>query len=247
MINDQGPARRGSGRAEFPAPRDSRDRRKAVVLSSGGRGAQSRAPASAPQCVNRVPYTGPFTLVPLPGRQSSLVCVETAEGAQRLLTMSTSELELELERRAHSILGWFKLASKAQSFPLAGLTATRLTADRLALVGETAHVFPPIGAQGLNLSLRDISDLGNVLSKALARNQDIGSSAVLAGYETRRRSDIRSRTNAVDALNRSLLTGFLPVQLARGAGMYFAGKVGPLRRLLMREGMAPGAGFELFR
>ncbi|MDN3719340.1 FAD-dependent monooxygenase [Roseibium salinum] len=184
--------------------------------------------------------------MPLPGRQSSLVCVETAEGAQRLLTMSTSELELELERRAHSILGWFKLASKAQSFPLAGLTATRLTADRLALVGETAHVFPPIGAQGLNLSLRDISDLGNVLSKALARNQDIGSSAVLAGYETRRRSDIRSRTNAVDALNRSLLTGFLPVQLARGAGMYFAGKVGPLRRLLMREGMAPGAGFELF-
>jgi len=191
--------------------------------------------------------TGPFTLVPLPGRQSSLVCVETADGASRLVEMKESYLERELERRAHSILGAFKLASDVQTFPLSGLTATDLVAERLALIGETAHVFPPIGAQGLNLSLRDISDLGNILSKAAQRHQDIGSLGVLRTYETKRKTDIRSRTNAVDVLNRSLLTDFLPVQLARGAGMYLAGKLGPFRRLLMREGMAPGSGFQLHR
>ncbi|MES0882070.1 UbiH/UbiF family hydroxylase [Roseibium sp. SCP14] len=191
--------------------------------------------------------TGPFTLVPLPGRQSSLVCVETKDGAQGLLAMATKELESELERRAHSILGPFKIASKVQSFPLSGMTAKNLVAPRLALVGETAHVFPPIGAQGLNLSLRDISDLVNLVAKAKAKQLDIGSQAALAPYETKRYKDIRSRTNAVDALNRSLLTGFLPVQMVRSTGMYLAGKVGPFRRLLMREGMAPGSGFQLHK
>ncbi len=191
--------------------------------------------------------TGPFTLVPLTGRMSSLVCVETAEGAAKLCAMPTDALELELERRAHSILGSFKLASKVQSFPLSGLSATKLVDQRLALVGETAHVFPPIGAQGLNLSLRDIADLADVLAGAFRRHQDIGSQQVLSVYENRRLKDIRSRTNAVDALNRSLLTGFLPVQLARGAGMYLAGKIGPFRRLLMREGLEPGSGFGLHR
>ncbi|POF29983.1 UbiH/UbiF family hydroxylase [Roseibium marinum] len=191
--------------------------------------------------------SGPFTLVPLPGRQSSLVCVESVEGATRLMEMKDPLLERELERRAHSILGSFKLASKVQSFPLSGLSATRLIAGRVALIGETAHVFPPIGAQGLNLSLRDIADLDNVLSKAALRQQDIGGHEVLKTYEANRKNDVRSRTQAVDLLNRSLLTGFLPVQLARGAGMYLAGKVGPFRRLLMREGMAPGSGFTLNR
>jgi len=191
--------------------------------------------------------TGPFTLVPLPGRQSSLVCVETAEGVRRLAAMEEKDLALELERRAHSVLGKFELASKPQSFPLAGLTAKRFAADRLVLIGETAHVFPPIGAQGLNLTLRDILDLESVLLMARARRQDVGSTAVLEEYEAKRRSDIHSRTRAVDALNRSLLTGFLPVQVARSAGMYFAGKIGPFRRLLMREGMAPGSLFQVNR
>lgn len=191
--------------------------------------------------------TGPFTLVPLPGRQSSLVCVETAEGAANLLAMTDKDLEADLERRSHSILGNFKLASRPQSFPLSGLTATSLVGPRLALVGETAHVFPPIGAQGLNLSLRDIRDLITVVAAAKRSHADIGGKAVLSAYEKKRFSDIRSRTNAVDVLNRSLLTSFLPVQAARSAGMYLAGKVGPLRRILMREGLAPGSAFQLHR
>lgn len=186
--------------------------------------------------------TGPFTLVPLPGRKSSIVCVESAEGARKIMEMVPADLERDLERRAHSVLGAFKLASDVQSFPLSGLTATKLSAPRLVLIGETAHVFPPIGAQGLNLSIRDILDVVEVVARARSRDLDPGAPAVLASYEDKRRRDIRVRTNGVDILNRSLLTPFLPVQLARSTGMYLAGRVGPFRRLLMREGLAPGSG-----
>jgi len=184
--------------------------------------------------------TGPFTLVPLPGRHSSLVCVETEAGADRLYKMQDAYLERELEQRAHSILGKFRIASERQKYPLSGLTAKTLAGRRVALIGETAHVFPPIGAQGLNLSLRDVAALVRLIASAHDRGADIGSAAVLSTYERERRADISTRTAAVDALNRSLLNGFLPIQLARSAGLYLADRIGPLRRLLMREGIAPG-------
>lgn len=184
--------------------------------------------------------TGPFTLVPLPGRKSSLVCVESAEGADTLFAMTDETLALELERRAHSILGKFKIIGKKQKYPLSGLTAKSVARDRVALVGETAHVFPPIGAQGLNLGLRDVAALVRVVSAARARSSDIGGPETMQLYEIDRRTDIRTRTTAVDLLNRSLLNGFLPIQVARSAGMYLAGRVGPLRRFLMRQGIAPG-------
>jgi 2-octaprenyl-6-methoxyphenol hydroxylase len=85
------------------------------------------------------------------------------------------------------------------------------------------------------------------LSSAGRSHSDIGAEPVLAAYEKKRLGDIQSRPSAVDLLNRSLLTAFLPVQAARSAGMYLAGKVGPLRRLLMREGLAPGSGFQLHK
>jgi 2-octaprenyl-6-methoxyphenol hydroxylase len=184
--------------------------------------------------------TGPFTLVPLPGNASSLVCVVTPEQAHALKKLNKADLELELERRAHSFLGKFKLVSDIQMFPLSGLTAKALSGKRMVLIGETAHVFPPIGAQGLNLGLRDVAALGKILTSARARSIDIGGSEVLQRYESERRADITTRTAAVDALNRSLLTDFLPVQIARSAGLYFADKIPPLRRILMREGIAPG-------
>lgn len=184
--------------------------------------------------------TGPFTLVPLAGRRSSLVCVETRDGVDALLAMDDVTLARELERRAHSILGRFKLASDRQAFPLSGMNAKALTANRVVLIGEAAHVFPPIGAQGLNLSLRDVAALGRILAAAFSNGADIGAQQTLDRYASERRGDILSRTGAVDILNRSLLTDFLPLQVARSAGLYLAQKIGPLRRLLMREGTAPG-------
>lgn len=184
--------------------------------------------------------TGPFTLVPLPGNRSSLVCVETAEGALRLGEMSDDALALELEHRAHSILGRFKIATRRQMFPLSGMNAKSLIGNRVALIGEAAHVFPPIGAQGLNLSLRDVAGLVAIAGRAKAMDQDPGSADILSRYERQRWTDITTRTGAVDLLNRSLLSDFIPLQLARCTGLYLADRIGPLRRLLMREGMAPG-------
>ncbi|WP_417683847.1 UbiH/UbiF family hydroxylase [Roseibium sp.] len=184
--------------------------------------------------------TGPFTLVPLPGRASSLVCVVKREEAERLVALNDGALALELEKRAHSILGKFSILTKPQMFPLSGLTARQLSGKRLALIGEAAHVFPPIGAQGLNLSLRDVAELGRLVDDARARNEDIGGATVLAAYQAKRAGDINTRTAAVDALNRSLLTDFLPVQLARSTGLYLADRITPLRKFLMREGIAPG-------
>src|ERR1700737_4562698 len=110
---------------------------------------------------------------------------------------------------------------------------------RIALVGGAAHVLPPIGAQGLNLGLRDAADIADIVRDAMLSGEDPGSPQVLKRYDSTRRGDIASRTFAIDAANRSLLSGFLPTQSLRAAGLHLIGSFGPLRRLAMREGLAP--------
>jgi 2-octaprenyl-6-methoxyphenol hydroxylase len=185
--------------------------------------------------------SGPFTLVPLPGRRSSLVCVLDPAHAAELAAMSDAELSAEIERRAHSLLGAMNVEPGRGIFPLAIETADSFARDRIALVGEAAHVVPPIGAQGLNLGLRDGASIAELVADARRQNIDIGAPEVLARYDTQRRADVTSRTIAVDLLNRSLLTDFLPAQGARGLSLYLVDRIGPLRRALMREGVAPAA------
>ncbi len=108
-------------------------------------------------------------------------------------------------------------------------------------MGEAAHVIPPIGAQGLNLGLRDAATIGELAIAAHREGGDIGGDDVLAAYETMRRADVGSRTLAIDLLNRTLLTDFLPVQGMRGLGLYMIDRIGPLRRAVMREGVQPAA------
>lgn len=181
--------------------------------------------------------SGPFTLVPLPGRRSSLVWVERPQAAERLAGLDDAALAAEIETHAHSILGAMTIDGPRALLPLAGHVAARFADRRVALVGEAAHRFPPIGAQGLNLGLRDVAVLAR--SAARARGDDPGAEAVIAGYDRARRGDVTMRTAAVDLFDRSLLTDFLPVQLARAAGLYLAGRVGPIRRLAMRQGLGP--------
>lgn len=183
--------------------------------------------------------TGPFTLVPLAENRSSLVCVEAPETAARLMEMGDAAFAEELGRRSFWILGRLDPASPRQSWPMSSLTVDRLTAGRIALVGETAHAFPPIGAQGLNLGIRDIAVLAETAARARTRGEDIGGGEVLDRYARARKADILTRTYGVDLLNRSLLTDFLPVQVARAAALQMARDIGPLRKFMMREGMRP--------
>jgi 2-octaprenyl-6-methoxyphenol hydroxylase len=182
---------------------------------------------------------GPFTLVPLPGRRSSLVCVLDPTRAVALAAMSDAELSLEIERRAHSLLGKMTAEPGRGLFPLAVEAAQAFARDRIALVGEAAHVVPPIGAQGLNLGLRDGATVAELVAEAHQHNRDVGAPELLERYDSLRRADIISRTVAVDVLNRSLLTDFMPAHGVRGLSLYIIDHVGPLRRALMREGVMP--------
>jgi 2-octaprenyl-6-methoxyphenol hydroxylase len=186
--------------------------------------------------------SGPFTLVPLPGNRSSLVWVLNPDAAAAIGGLSDDELSLELERRAQSILGKTKVEKGRGLFPLTMSRAKTFAAQRIALVGEAAHVLPPIGAQGLNLGLRDAAAIAELAIDAWRNNRDPGADDILHEYDKARRADVGSRTLAVDLLNRSLLSDFLPVQSARGLGLYLLDRIGPLRRAVMREGTSPAKG-----
>ena len=181
--------------------------------------------------------SGPFTLVPMQGLRSSLVWVCKEHDAERLRSASDDDLAREIEAMSHSILGAIKIEGPRGIFPLGIEVADRFANNRVALVGEAGHVIPPIGAQGLNLGIRDAAAIAAIASDTLHAGGDPGSEAALVSYDLGRRGDIRSRAAAVELLGRSLLTEFLPVHLARGLGLEIASRVPFLRRGLMHSGL----------
>jgi len=183
---------------------------------------------------------GPFTLVPLPAaptapHRSSLVWAMSEPEAKRRAALDDAALAAEIERQARSLLGAMRIEGERGIFPLARQSVRRLIATRLALVGDAAHTFPPIGAQGLNLGLRDVK----ALIAATRDFADVGADAALDAYARSRAADVLFRTAAVAGLNRSLLADCAPIDLARGLGLAALGAIGPLRRLTMRAGVAP--------
>ncbi|GJE11638.1 Ubiquinone hydroxylase UbiL [Methylobacterium longum] len=187
--------------------------------------------------------SGPFTLVPLPGgHRSSLVWVTGEGAARRLAALDDAALGQAVERQARAMLGAMRVDGPRGLVPMRGLAVASPVAQRLALIGEAAHVFPPIGAQGLNLGLRDAATLRDVVLDAARDGRDPGARPVLDAYARARRVDTAARTAAVDLLNRSLLTDLMPVDALRGLGLLVMGQLGPLRRLVMREGVVPRLG-----
>lgn len=182
---------------------------------------------------------GPCVFVPLPGNRSSVVWVSSLKEAERLIALSDDELSEAAEARSHSILGQIRLESGRNLFPLAIEQPQRFAQRRITLIGEAAHVLPPIGAQGLNMGLRDAADIADIVQGAIAAGDDPGTSRVLDRYNWARRADVTSRTFVIDLANRSLLSDFLPMQSLRAAGLHLLGSIGPLRRIAMREGLAP--------
>jgi 2-octaprenyl-6-methoxyphenol hydroxylase len=182
---------------------------------------------------------GPCVFVPLPGNRCSVVWVSAAREGQRLMALSDDELSDAAEKQSHSILGSLRVEPGRNLFPLSIERPKQFASHRVALVGESAHVLPPIGAQGLNMGLRDAADIADIVGQAMSLGEDPGAPQVLARYQSARRADVASRMFAIDLANRSLLSDFLPVQSLRAAGLHLIGSFGPLRRLAMREGLAP--------
>ncbi|MBB4197967.1 hypothetical protein CCR94_05290 [Rhodoblastus sphagnicola] len=187
--------------------------------------------------------SGPFTFVPLQGREgaphrSSLVWLVTPREAVRLKALAPEELAAEIQEQSHDFLGHITLDGPVGAFPMGALKTSGVTGLRLALIGESAHLFPPIGAQGLNLTLRDVASLVDCLEGVDLDEADKITRA-LASYERDRARDIGFRVNGIDMLNRSLLIHALPVDFARAFALTFFSAFGLLRRALMREGVTP--------
>ena len=181
---------------------------------------------------------GPFATVPLPGLRSSLVWLERPQRVAELMAMSDDELACEIQIESHGQLGKIFDMGPRKSFPMAGRRATQFAKNRCLLLAEAAHVFPPIGAQGLNLSLRDAGFAADVIIGA----DDAGNDTVMAAYEKARSVDIATRQQAVSLMNYSLLSDSLPFSLMRVAGLALVNSVPPLRQQAMREGLSPSSG-----
>jgi 2-octaprenyl-6-methoxyphenol hydroxylase len=180
---------------------------------------------------------GPFAILPLTGNRSSIVWTERAELAPRLLALPAPEFAAELGRRFGDFLGEIEIIGPRWSYPLSFLHAERYVAERLALVGDSAHVIHPIAGQGLNLGLRDVAALAEVLVDARRLGLDIGDGLVLARYERWRRLDNWMLSAATDSLNRLFSNAIPPVKLARDLGLAAVDRLPPLKRLFMRHAM----------
>ncbi|MCZ2328258.1 UbiH/UbiF family hydroxylase [Bartonella sp. F02] len=184
---------------------------------------------------------GPLTQVPLPGNKSSLVWVVNPLRAEKLLNMESQKIAEILEDQMQLILGKITIESPIQTWALKSLLPNSFAANRTVLVGEAAHVFPPIGAQGFNLGVRDVQTLMDILPNKIS---DFDAKLIVDRYNRCRKSDIFTRSGFVHALNCSLLSNMLPVHIMRSIGLELLRNYSPLRSLLMREGIHPGYGLK---
>ncbi|MEM7748338.1 MAG: FAD-dependent oxidoreductase [Pseudomonadota bacterium] len=181
---------------------------------------------------------GPFTTVPLTGKRSSLVWVESLVEAQRIVECEHQAAFIsKLETRLQGLLGAVHHVTGLQMFPLTSLSTHKMAAHRIALVGEAAHVFPPIGAQGLNLGFRDVSTLIRLAEQATDEPGKLGSEEMLGAYDRERQFDVRTRSAGVNFMNNMLLSSQWPTHLARGAALHAINHLPLLKRQIMRLGM----------
>ena len=183
---------------------------------------------------------GSVTTVPLTGpAASSVIWIDSTEEIRAVMRLDADGFAAALQDRLEGLLGQVGEVGARAQFPVTRLAAETLAGRRTALVGEAAHILPPIGAQGLNLGLRDAATLADCVGEARKHGDDPGSDETLSAYDRARKVDVLTRTYGVDFLSRSLLSGFLPLQAARGIVSHGLNALPPLRRLVMRIGMMP--------
>jgi 2-octaprenyl-6-methoxyphenol hydroxylase len=189
--------------------------------------------------------SGPFAILPLTEDRASLVWTETTAKAQALMAASPQAFGAYLQRRFGAFLGRAQAQPGRFFYPLALELAERITGPRLALIGDAAHGVHPIAGQGLNLGLKDIAALAQVVVDAARLGEDMGSPLVLERYARWRRFDMVMLAAATDGFTRLFSTDSGPVRLVRGLGMGLVNAIGPARRFFMQE--AGGAVGELPR
>jgi 2-octaprenyl-6-methoxyphenol hydroxylase len=180
---------------------------------------------------------GPFAILPLTGDRSSLVWTERADLAPDIMALDDEGFHGEMARRFGDYLGALELTGPRWSYPLALSDAARYTDNRLALVGDAAHAMHPIAGQGLNLGLRDVAALSEVLVDGRRLGLDIGGADVLARYARWRRVDSTVLLAVTDVLNRLFSNDIAPLRLARVLGLAAVNQLPPLKRLFMRHAM----------
>jgi 2-octaprenyl-6-methoxyphenol hydroxylase len=178
---------------------------------------------------------GPFAILPLPGRRSSIVWTETTREAQRIVALPDDAFHAELERRFKLHLGEITTVGPRRAHPLGFFVARSFIAERIALVGDAAHVIHPIAGQGLNMGLKDVAALAEVIVDAVRLGLDPGAADTLERYQRWRRFDTMAMGLATDGLNRLFSNRSAVLRLARDIGLGLVDRVPNLKRLFIRE------------
>ena len=178
---------------------------------------------------------GPFAILPLKGRRSSIVWTETTSEADRIMALPDDAFHSELERRFKLHLGEITTVGARRAHPLGFFVARSFIAPRIALVGDAAHLIHPIAGQGLNMGLRDVAALAEVVVDALRLGLDPGDEATLERYQRWRRFDTMAMGLATDGLNRLFSNRSPVLRLARDVGLGLVDRAPNLKRLFIRE------------
>ena len=178
---------------------------------------------------------GPFAILPLKGRRSSLVWTETRREAARLTALPEAEFHAELEKRFGLHLGEIRALDKPRAFPLGYFVARAFVAERLALIGDAAHVIHPIAGQGLNMGLKDVAALAEVVVDAARLGIDPGQADVLERYQRWRRFDTMAMGFATNALNVMFSNDSTLLRGVRDIGLGLVDRLPPLKSLFIRQ------------
>ncbi len=180
---------------------------------------------------------GPFAILPLPGNRSSIVWTERQALAPAIMALDDRGFLAELERRFGDFLGALRVVGRRWAYPLALQYAETAIARRLALVGDAAHAMHPIAGQGLNMGLRDVAALAEVVVDARRLGLDIGEAPVLQRFQRWRRFDNTLMLAMTDGLNRLFSNRIRPLRLARVIGLAAVDRLAPLKKVLVRQAM----------
>lgn len=179
---------------------------------------------------------GPFTLVPLQGNTSSLVWLEREENANRTLKLSKDAFLKKLQAKSNNILGTLSLLDGPDTHPIKSMIAEKLYGKRAILIAEAAHALSPVGAQGLNTSLRDIQALADLIISQRRLGLDIGRSTLCEAYEKQRFPDIKARFSAIHSLNKTVASQNNLIQTLRGSALSLVNDNQALRKLALKAG-----------